>query len=604
MKNQLKVKNTDRKYPSNNSQRIWVVAIVLITLGTVALRYAIPIKDGDTWYHILYGKYFFENRTLIADHSIFSWTPSNTPIIYCTWLSDIFFYLYYQLAGLPGLYALRYICVYGLLGLGFIFARKVKIILQPVTWFICFMALLMSYAGINAKPEIFSFVLMSLFAWNWWSIRLLESNAWKRCYFFPLIMLVWVNSHGGFIFGMVFMATITVGELLNTRLCPNKALSSVVRKHLLISSFLTVLTMLLNPYGYTYLIQLILDCIPSGENMEGVRQFSAYQSPFDGYDQLGLVMLFKICLCCLLYLYLRNLRKIEWSELLTNVTFIFLYTFFLRTTFFWAPIFLFSSLSLLAQSPLIPSKCPRWVSTQVTPILLLCLTIFLSGFILHKAFYTPEMGCWMGFGVAESNPVTEAEYIKKNYPTAKIGNTYNQGAYLMWELWPENTVFIDSRYFPYKSWLNEYFSMFHGTTFKDNPALFSAYINKQACDLWCIGHNLTGVSEWFFRDPQWKLAYYGKNASVFIRNDMPLPPTPSNQKSDLKTVQNLAIAIDALQWTMVIQDCDATDILLARMRQTAAFSEEGQRISSLERLAALLKEKGASLSFLTTPNKK
>lgn len=598
MREQLAVNDTNKQDTNSNSQMAWVAAIIIITLATIALRYAIPIKDGDTWYHILYGKYFIDNHTLIADHTIFSWTPSSTPIIYCTWLSDIFFYLYYQIAGLPGLYAFRYFCIYGLLGLGFIFARKLKITAQPATWFLCLLAVLMSYAGVNAKPEIFSFVLMSLFAWNWWSIRVVKPESWKRCYLFPFMMLVWVNSHGGFIFGMVFMTTITAGELLNFWLCPSKALSSVIRKHLLISFGLTMLAILLNPYGYPYLIQLIADCIPSGKNIAGISQFAAYQSPFNGFDQLGLVLLFKISLCSLLYLHFRNLREFEWSTLLTNVTFILLFTFFLRTTFLWAPIFLFSSLSLLAKNSLIPSKWPSWISTRFIPILLFALTVCLSGIILQKAFYTPEMGCWMGFGVAESNPVAEAEFIKTNYPTAKIGNTYNQGAYLMWKIWPKNKVFIDSRYFPYKSWRNEYFSMFNENTFKDAPLLFSAYVNKQACDLWLIGHDHIRVSEWFFRSPDWKLTFYGKNSSVFIRSNMPLPSTPVTPKTDLKTVNNLVVAIDALKWTMVIQDWNAADILLVQMEKTLAFSKEARRIRSLGRLATSLKSKGAGLSFL------
>ena len=40
-------------------------------------------------------------------------------------------------------------------------------------------------------------------------------------------------------------------------------------------------------------------------------------------------------------------KRVEWSSLLTNLFFAILYTKFLRTTFFWAPVFALSGISMV-----------------------------------------------------------------------------------------------------------------------------------------------------------------------------------------------------------------------------------------------------------------
>jgi hypothetical protein len=575
----------------------WAVAIGLLVVGAVAFRYALPIKDGDTWYHILYGQYFWENKTAIADHTIFSWTPTTNANIYCTWLSDIFFFFYYHATGLPGLYAFRYLCVLGLVAACFLFSKRLNLAGHPVTWLFCLLAVMMSQVGIIAKPEMFTYVFICLSAWNWWHIRTAGKQAWKNCYLFPLLMLIWVNSHGGFIFGMVFLCSVVAGEILNTWFSPKQVLPSVVRKHLLYSFLLTVVALFITPYGYSYLYQLAYSCFPSGDNMSSLVRFAAYASPLAAHDQLGLVMLLYCSTACLLYLYSKNIKTMDWSSLVANTIFIFLYTRLLRTTFYFAPIFLFSALNLLATTPVFSPRWPYWLSSRLFPGVVLGVALCIFSIMLYKSVYTPELGCWMGFGIAESSPVSEAKYIKKNFPTARIGNTYNQGPYLMWELWPGNKIFIDSRYFPYRNWLEEYMNIFENDTYKKNPAMLAGYVRKMECDVWCIGHELTGVSQWFFLSSDWTLAYYGKNASVFVRKDI-FKPYHIEFNADLDTINNLVTAFNVLQWTMVIQDWKATERVFARISRIQTNAAQREKIQKLHRLEQYLRKEKTGLSLM------
>ncbi len=545
------------------------IFLAALTMVTLAFRYALPVRDGDLWWHMLYGKYFLENHTLIADHTIFSWSPTTNDRIYCTWLADIFLYLMHRATGLTGLFAFRYLCLFTLIAGCFFYARRQRIATHPLTWFLCLNALLMAYTAAFLKPEIISFALMTLSAWNWWHIRSSGEKAWRSTYLFPLIMLVWVNSHGGFVFGAVFYLLIAAGELLNSWLAPKNTLPAHVRKHLAIALPLAALAVFLTPYGYHYPLQLVSVLQPSADNMNYVKKIAAYVSPFAFEDTYNLTLCADLAIALLLILFFRNFRKVEWSALLANLIFAFLYTRFFRTTFYWAPVFLFASLNLLACGPLVPDaiRYSRVVNRLLTGIILVCGCL-LAGNTLYKAAIIPENYIWMGFGISEANPVEEAQYIKKYFPDARIGNTYDQGAYLLWELWPENKVFFDSRHFPYRAWSDEYFSFAAGSSIK-------AFTEKYPCDLWCIGLQNSTLLIGLLLSEEWKLALYGKNAAVLVRNDISLPEGVSRTSKHIYNLKNLSNALDIFKFAIHIGDFETAEKLLAAMQ--SGFSSSLQR---------------------------
>ncbi|HCC54458.1 MAG TPA: hypothetical protein DEQ20_05980 [Desulfobulbaceae bacterium] len=550
----------------------WSAALALIVLITLAFRYALPVRDGDLWFHMLYGKYFLENGTLIADHTIFSWTPTTNDTIYVTWLPDIFLYLLHKAAGLPGIFAFRYLCMLvPVLGC-FLYARKLKITSHPLTWFFCLLAVIMSYTAAFEKPEILSFVFMTLVAWNWWHIRSSGEEAWKNCYLFPVIMLIWVNTHGGFVFGAVFLFLIWLGELLNTWLSPQNTLSPKVRKHLTIALFIAAFTPLLNPYGYHYPLQLFTDLLPTEANTNFNKKIAAYSATFLGEDVYNLTISADLAIILLLTLFWRNFKKIDWSVLLANFVFAYLYTKFYRATFFWVPVFLFSALNLLASCPIIP---PSWqknkLLNRLLPILLLASTICLAANILYKAACIPEKYLWMGFGISESNPVDEAQYIKKYFPQNRLGNTYDQGAYLLWELWPENKVFFDARHFPYRKWSDDFFLFSQGIKVEK-------FVEKYPCDLWCVSLEHTATYLWFALSPEWKLAYYGKSAAIFLRQDIPLPSNTPRASPALSTQKSPSSAVTTLTFALNIHDWSAVDQILTHMRQEFNFFSQKEMV--------------------------
>ncbi len=539
----------------------WSAVLSLITIITVAVRYALPVRDGDLFFHMLYGKYFLDNKTLIADHTIFSWTPSTNDTIYCTWLPDIFFYLLHKWAGFPGIYAFQYFCLFIFVFACFLFSRRLGLSAHPLVWLIALIGVLLAYVAAYTKPEILSFVLMTLFVWTWFRIRIEGNENPLWCYYLPIIMVVWVNSHGAFVFGFIFLVCAALGELMNSKWSHGNILPNRVRKHLWIGIGLTLLTPLINPYGWRYPYQLFFDLLPTTENLAYNRKIASYIGTFVVDTQFHSFALYAniaaIIVVGLSILLLRK-KKIDWSVLLPNIVFFYLYTMYFRTTYFLAPVSAFSSIFMLSFFEKHSAYTRKVMFRRCFPALVLIFCILISSHAIYKAYINPEVGNVLGeFEISSPNPVDEAEYIKKYFPGKKIGNTYNVGSYLLWKLWPENKIFLDSRHFPFKNWAEEYFAARKGVAVPE-------FFKKYQCDIWCVDYSEAIFTSALRNSPEWKLAFYGRSSQVYVKRDLKLPGNGQFQASDkMANIKSRYIAYQAFLFAINIYDWKTAEILIS-----------------------------------------
>ena len=531
------------------------VVYFLIGLNIVifVVSYAQPLKDGDIWWHMLYGEYFLHHKTLIADHTLFSWTPSSNNTIYCTWLPDIIFYLLYAQFGLPALFIFRYMCMLlPLFGL-WKFSRKQKLVFNPLTWFIMLLFQFMSIAAAFCKPEIISYVLMSALVWNWWYIKSQGDKAVKNCYLFPFLILVWVNSHGGVIFGIAFIVAVILGEILNISFS-RFALPHSMRRHFFFSMCLCFVALFFTPYGSDYLVQLIQSILPTQENLSYNDLISAYDSPFAGqaanlhfanYANFALVILLFLSWCTVK-------TRLDFTFLLTNLLFAFFFTRFLRTTFYWAPVFAFSSLYLLSSVEYLSRK----VVNRIISLTVVFISIFLSARVIYQVKCNLDT-LWLGFGISEFHPVESAEFIAEHLPGQRIGNTYGAGAYLLWRLRPEQGVLVDSRHFPFKSWSAELFSAQNGVDVEK-------FVNRYHADVWCVAIEHIEMATWFYSSSDWDLVFYGKNAAVFVRNGL-MKENENVSSPIIDQFRSNGAALRLIVFTLMIRDLHTTEKIVAKL---------------------------------------
>lgn len=390
--------------------------MILLQIGAllilIAFRFAEPVGDGDLFWQMAYGKYLLANRTLIPDHTIYSWTPADNPYIYCSWFAEIVLYLMYQLGGLPLLFAFRYAMVLFTVGLAANFAYQIGwhrrcLFWLMVTWFVS-----ASYVGTILKPELFSLGFMSSLAWLIFRFRLAARRE-QPCirYLVALVglMILWANTHGVYALGLTAIAAYAVGECLNAVFSPDLALPRKLWGAFALAVVASGLGVFLTPYGSDFVMQSLNEFLSIVRQNQSAGDKAAYTNlaahlpvwkalafHFHEYLALGVPFLavlttWKLCTpqrdplayptlawgtgilgvvsgvgllaflgkfvlaAGLLLIGLVGVwslvagparGKLDWPFLLLNIWFALFFTIYLRSTFYWPPFFLYSSLYL------------------------------------------------------------------------------------------------------------------------------------------------------------------------------------------------------------------------------------------------------------------
>ena len=532
----------------------------------MAVLCAKPIVDSDLWYHLGYARQMLATGSLVVDHTAFSWTPSDNVVIYCAWVAQLLLLELYDLGGLTALFGLRYVVFAAVLAAGLAYAYRTRTHSHPLVPLVATLTLLMSSGAFFIKPQLGSYVLMAavvvLCAW----VRFLGDRARHWVFALPVLMVVWVNTHGGFVIGLAYLGAVGAGELLNRYLSPSTALSPALRRRLLVAIGLCGLAVFVTPYGASYPLQFFSVELPAID-LKAVRDydsiFAATQRPLR-YVEYGAA-----ALALLVALSAQRARRgaTEWSLVVTNVLFAGLYAYYVRLTFFWAPIVFVSAVTLLADRP-------RWLwpaaaaKARAVAAAALVATVLLGAHAVRAEMATPVVGSWVGFGNGYWNPEEEADYIARHFPVERIGNDYNAGGYLLWRLGPKTKVFMDARYFPYRSWFQEYLTL-------ETTAGIESLLRKYPADVWCVELLLPRTVAWFRSSPDWVPAFYGASAAVFVRRGTPLPGGGLQVGERLGGIRNLYQAIVVLAFAFDLADLDGAERVVRGME--ARFTSDTER---------------------------
>jgi hypothetical protein len=154
--------------------------------------------DGDLGRHITIGNYIITNKT-IPTSDIFSHTLSGKTLIPHEWLAQVLFSAIHSLLGLNGDVLLTTLII------AITFTLSYREIIthnsfRLVALFASLWAAMMSSLHWLARPHIFTFLFLAI--WTYQLEHVAEKKT-SRIWVFPLIMLIWVNTHGAFIAGFV-----------------------------------------------------------------------------------------------------------------------------------------------------------------------------------------------------------------------------------------------------------------------------------------------------------------------------------------------------------------------------------------------------------------
>ena len=209
-----------------------------------------PIRPHDFWWHITIGREILSTGKIPAT-DIYSYTANGNlyPSYQMYWLMEVILFTIYKLGGPALAVFIHSLIISSAYIVIFLICKKTSKSWRIGTFGVLFAAAL-GLNDWNLRPQGITFLLASLFLLAIYEYQ--DSHRWGWLLVFPFGMLVWVNSHGTFIIGMILIA-IWLGQeiwdVAKLRITQNDRGASKLLLAPAITFGITLLMCLVNPQG-------------------------------------------------------------------------------------------------------------------------------------------------------------------------------------------------------------------------------------------------------------------------------------------------------------------------------------------------------------------
>jgi len=411
-----------------------IKAIAFLALTAIAIRVS---ADSDTWWHLAAGRWMAANGRLLQE-DVFSFTRAGQPWVNPGWLAQLAWFAAYRILGHPGVNLLT-----GALAIGAYWVLWPR--LQAPGLLKAFVVLLSASAAAifwAARPHMFSFLLAAVYLAILEDWRAGRSN---RLWLLPLLMVPWVNLHGGFAIGFLLIGAYAAGAALQAALTTAGSWPLRVRtgwesaSRLLGIGALTAAAVSLNPQG-PRLLAYPFQTVSIGALQDYIQE---WQSPdFHAAQAQPFAWLLLITPVALAL----SRRARHATELLLYLGFGYLSLAAARNiaTFALAVIPALSrhaadSLQRLPARPVSRPLPPRLVSA-INWVLLLVVGL---GTVVWVA---PRLTPGFNQGAIEARlPVRAVDWLASQSLPGPLLHSYQWGGYVIWHLWPEYATYVDGR---------------------------------------------------------------------------------------------------------------------------------------------------------------
>jgi len=461
------------------------------------------LGDGDTGYHIRAGEIILKDLA-VPRHDPFSFITPPLPWTAHEWLSEVVMAIVHKALGLPGivlLFALLLSTTYWLL-FRWIRSSGRNIL---VSLLILVLVLFSSRIHWHARPHAFSLLLIVLL----YQILILhQEDRGNHLYVIPPMMLLWVNLHGGFIVGFLFMGIFLSGYFLGF-LASNeeeRQVSATKGKQLSLVCAASVLAACVNPFGvHAFLFPFRV--VSETYLMDHVQEFLSPN--FHGFAPYRYLLLFLIGV-----LGLSKMRLIL-AELMLVLLFTSMSLYSMRyiplCAIVYAPILSRHGDILIQESGARVSRLLKERSGVYGKIdasakgyaIPLVVLVVLAGLAAGKipVRFTEKMA-----------PTAAIDFLRANPLRGNMFNNDEIGDYVIYSLYPRCKVFMDGRSDMYgEPILKEYFKV---------AAIEQGW--KDVLDKYDINYIIFYTDSVLVRhlltDTGWRGIYSDNVASIFLRN--------------------------------------------------------------------------------------
>lgn len=394
--------------------------------------------DPDMGWHLQNGKYLLDHQLKVPKTDIYSYTMSDFPLIMHEWILDIFMYLIFKFLGLIGL-----VVVFTLITV-FAFILVAKIVKAPAEYQMIagLLGLIASLPILGARAQMITLLGTAVVLFIIYRYR--ENTAGKLIYFLPLVFLIWVNLHGGFISGFFILGIFLFLELIKILFkkfyhkLKNIELSYKIFSwrewgKLTIISALSAIATLINPYTYRIFNEIyrtLTDSYAKGVIFEWM--------PLTLRNPMSYRFILYLALLILLTIF--AYKKLDFTYL--GISAVFLY--FPINSWRHLPLFMIISIPfwVYITKYLVGDWLLKIVRSKIFLFLFL-LAVIIVGY--QRILPLAKVGnSVVKLAEEMSYPYEAIQYLKGHPVEGNIFNEYNWGGFLIWQL-PEIKLFIDGR---------------------------------------------------------------------------------------------------------------------------------------------------------------
>jgi hypothetical protein len=372
---------------------------------------------------------------------------------------------------------------------------------------IILLALVSSQIHWLARPHIFSLFLMVV----WYHLLdAYQNDRDGRLYLLPLIMLLWVNLHGGYLTGFILTGVYFLGNLIRYVRSKEEEKERAFRKarYLGYAIVACLLLSLVNPYGYRILF-FPFRLVMNSHIIDNVNEFLSpnFHNP----------MPFKYLLLAFVGILAISRKPLDFIEVVLVLLFTNMALFSAR----YIPLFAIVTapvLSRQAESLLSGAPESRWASSlKKRGDRIASIDASSKGYgwpiagVLLVVFLVAAGGIEFRFD-GKIKPVAAVEFLKKEHIDGHMYDNDEFGDYLIYATYPRYKVFFDGRSDMYGT---ERFKEFQKFTIF-GPG-WEKIVEKYDIRWFFIGSDSV-LTRYLLEKQEWRLIYSDNVANIHVKN--------------------------------------------------------------------------------------
>jgi putative effector of murein hydrolase LrgA (UPF0299 family) len=466
---------------------------VYVFLISVACLYYVanaPLLLGhyDLGWHLAAGDLIRDHGN-IPLHDPWSFTSGGRQWYNLSWLWDVIASVLFQYTNFGGLVLFEVAC--GAIIVGYLASVCLRSGASAIAVCISVLSACLLYPAFSAYPNIYLAASPNISTMLFCVIFYAECLKRTRWFLLPVIMVLWVNLHGGFVLGL-FIVGVFGGVALLKRDWANLKIYGF-------AGFGCCLAIFINPLGW-HIYQGLSATLGHFAQAYITEWWSYYRNISMPGSIPGMVY---ISIFVALELRYRAACAVE-SRLLSWL-FLFLGFYQFRYMAFF---FIFSTVPLaLDLDRLLPKQLTNFNVQR---------SLLTAGIIAACALPLTYMRIEPALGLPPLLSEQDIDYLQTHFPHARLLNHWNYGGALIFRTRGAMPVFVDGRaatVYP-DDLLHDYFKL---TEVKIDEAIWDTVLEKYQIDtvLWVKAHEK--LRQFLVGKRGWKEAYAGSYASIYVK---------------------------------------------------------------------------------------